>query len=394
MGYKTYTCPIAKRCGGCEWLAVPYPIQLRRKRAFCEELFGEVLAADEAELADVVGMDEPCNYRYKAATPFAPGKNGRLRSGFYAAGSHRIVRCDECLVEAPGAREVLASVARVAERLHIAAYDEDRGCGVLRHAVLRVGYATNDTLLTVVTNGPELPRTKRFVEGLREEAPQLTSIVQNVNERRTNAILGRACKTLYGPGVMHDKLLGCTFEIGPTSFYQTNPAQTERLYGLALEGARLQPGMRVLDAYCGTGTIGICAAASCNEVQVTGVEQVGGAVSCAKRNATANGVAERCHFVRDDATAFMTRVAREGGDAARYDVVIMDPPRAGSTPEFLGAVVALAPERVVYVSCNAVTQARDFETLRAGGYRLERLVPVDMFPHTKHVETVATLMRR
>ena len=390
MGFKTYTCPIAKKCGGCEWLAVPYPIQLRRKQEFVQELFAAVAKEDGTSLENVRGMDDPRAFRFKAATPFAPGKGGRIRSGFYAAGSHRIVRCDQCLVEDPRARDILNSVAHIASDLRIPAYEEDRGTGCLRHAVLRCGYATDDLLLTLVTNGPSLPADKRLVKALREAHPELTSIVQNINERRTNAIFGRECKTLFGPGIMHDKLLGCTFEIGPTSFYQTNPAQTEVLYQLALEGAALQPGMRVLDAYCGTGTIGICAAAGSNEVQVTGVEQVRGAVSCAKRNAAANGVSDRCEFIRADATQYLVKAAKAG---EHYDVIIMDPPRAGSTPEFLSAVANIAPERVVYVSCNAVTQARDLEVLRAQGYRMERLTPVDMFPHTKHVETVALLER-
>ena len=392
MGYKTYTCPIAKTCGGCEWLAVPYPIQLRRKQEFVEELFAQMADEDGAAIAAVRGMDEPLAYRYKAATPFAPGKKGRIRSGFYAAGSHRIVRCEQCLVEDPRARDILNAVAHVAERLHIPAYEEDRGTGCLRHAVLRTGYATDDVLLTVVTNGERLPRKERFADEVRTACPEVTSLVQNVNDRRTNAILGRACKTLFGPGVMHDKLLGCTFEIGPTSFYQTNPAQTEVLYGLALDAARLESDMRVLDAYCGTGTIGICAASAAPDVEIMGVEQVGGAISCAKRNAQTNGVAERCHFLRADATAYLKQAATEGTE--HFDVVIMDPPRAGSTPEFLNAVARMAPARVVYVSCNAVTQARDLEVLRERGFRLELLTPVDMFPHTKHVETVCLLTHK
>ncbi|MBR1830124.1 MAG: 23S rRNA (uracil(1939)-C(5))-methyltransferase RlmD [Atopobiaceae bacterium] len=391
MGFKTYTCPIAKKCGGCEWLAVPYPIQLKRKQEAVEKLFTRIADEDGAQIESVRGMEEPRAFRFKAATPFAPGKGGRIRSGFYAAGSHRIVRCDECLVEDPRARDVLNSVARIASDLHIPAYEEDRGTGCLRHAVLRCGYATDDLLLTLVTNGPQLPREKRFVKELREAHPELSTAVQNINERRTNAILGRDCKTLYGPGIMHDKLLDCTFEIGPTSFYQTNPAQTEVLYQLALYAAQLHAGMRVLDAYCGTGTIGICAAAASNEVQVTGIEQVRGAVSCAKRNAAANGVSDRCAFIRADATQYLVKAAEAD---EHFDVVVMDPPRAGSTPEFLSAVASIAPERVVYVSCNAVTQARDLEILRAQGYRMELLTPVDMFPHTKHVETVCLLTRQ
>ena len=395
MGYRTYTCPIARRCGGCEWLAVPYPIQLRRKREAVQELLGAQLAEDGCTLDDVVGMDEPLGFRHKAATPFAPGRKGAVRSGFYQAGSHRIVACESCLAEAPGMRGVLNSVARLAGRLHIPAYREDEGAGILRHAVLRQGWATEEQLLVLVTNGERLPKAQRLVAGLLEEHPEITSIVQNVNERRTNAILGRRNITLHGPGVMHDELLGCRFAIGPTSFYQTNPQQTEVLYQLAIEGADAQDGARLLDAYCGTGTIGICLAHAAREhganVQVTGVEQVSGAVAAARDNAKANGLAKACSFVRGDATAHMAELTSKG---AGYDVVLMDPPRAGSTPEFLAGVVRLAPERVVYVSCNPVTLARDLPALRAGGYRICRATPVDMFPHTKHVECVVALERK
>ena len=390
MGYKTYTCPVARRCGGCEWLAVPYPIQLRRKGEQVRELLGDMAEQDGATIEDVRGMDEPVAYRHKAATPFAPGKGGRLRCGFYAAGSHRIVACESCLAEDPRAREVLNAVARVAGELRVPAYAEDQGTGVLRHAVVRCGHATQDMMLVLVTNGRALPRERALVEALRASCPGLTTIVQNVNVRRTNAILGRECRTLWGPGHMHDKLLGCTFEIGPTSFYQTNPVQTEVLYRLALEGAGLSSGMVALDAYCGTGTIGICAAAQTPGLEVVGVEQVGGAVSCARRNAAANGVEGRCRFVRSDATDYLVRAAAEG---RRCDAVLMDPPRAGSTPECLSAVATMGPERVAYVSCNIVTQARDLLVLREAGYRLERVSPVDMFPHTKHVECVCVLSR-
>lgn len=394
MAYKTYTCPISKRCGGCEWLAVPYPLQLKRKQEAMAELFGTMLHQDRGKLLPIAGMDRPIRYRAKAATPFAPGPHGRgIQSGFYAARSHHIVPCKDCLVEYEQARHVLNAVSRAAEWVGIPAYDEDEGTGILRHAVVRCGYATEDILLTVVTNGPRLPRAKKFVREVLAHAPEVTSIVQNENDRRTNAILGTRNHTLYGPDVMHDKLLGCTFEIGPTSFYQTNPAQTEKLYRLAIDGCQLQGGERVLDTYCGTGTIGICAASLTRQeghpVSVVGVERVGDAVDCARRNAEANGLSQLCSFVRDDATDYMVHTApRES-----FDVVVMDPPRAGSTPQFLHGVATLAPQHVVYVSCNPKTQERDLWQLRQEGYRLESLTPVDMFPHTRHVETVAVLAR-
>ena len=389
MGYKTFTCDIARQCGGCEWLSVPYPIQLRRKQEEFEKQLGAMVAADGGQILPIRGMDDdPLAYRYKAATPYAY-VGGHIRCGFYAAGTHRIVPCKNCLVEDPQAREILNDVARVAERLHVPAYNEDKGTGVLRHAVVRCGWATKDVLLTIVTNTQKLRGASELVSALREKNPQLTSIVQNVNDRRTNAILGKQSNNLFGPGTIHDRLLGCTFEIGPTTFYQTNPAQTEVLYQLAIDGAQLGQGGRVLDAYCGCGTIGICAAATSNQVQVTGVEKVTSAIKSAKKNAASNNVADRCEFVAADATAWMRREGREQG----FDVVLMDPPRAGSTPEFLNGVGDLAPKRVVYVSCNIATQARDLEVLRGRGYRIETATPVDMFPHTKHIESVVTLAR-
>ena len=398
MGYKTYTCPIAKRCGGCELLAVPYELQLKRKQRAMEELFGEVCAQDGLSVDPIRGMDAPIAYRHKAATPFAPGSRatgGRMRCGFYERGTHRIVYCKECLVEAKGARRILRDVARVADELHISAYAEDRGRGVLRHAIVRMGYATHESLLTIVTNGTTYPRAEQFVRRLRKLHPELTAIVQNVNDRRTNAILGTRNQTLFGSGIMHDELLGCTFEVGPTSFYQTNPAQTEVLYQLAIEELGEDgpdESATLLDAYCGTGTIGICAAAATRlrgrKLDVTGVEQVSNAVGCARRNARANELADTCHFVCADATTWMTERRRTS-----YDAVVLDPPRAGSTPEFLHGVASLAPQRIVYVSCNPMTQVRDLSLLREEGYRVQRIMPVDLFPHTKHIETVVSLSR-
>lgn len=397
MGFKTYTCPIAKACGGCEWLAVPYPIQLRRKQKEVEKLFSAAAERDHATIEPIRGMEDPRAFRNKAATPFAPGKGGRIRSGFFAAGSHRIVRCDSCLVEDPRARDILNDVARVAERLGIRAYQEDRGRGTLRHAIVRCGYATEDILLTLVTNGQWLPREREFVAELTQRHPEISSIAQNINQRRTNAMLGRECKTLFGSGIMHDKLLGCTFEISPTSFYQTNPRQTEVLYQLSIDACQQaavsgEGNFNVLDAYCGTGTIGMCIAKQDESVHVTGVEQVHDAVDCAKRNARANSLDQRARFVAADATEYMNSIAESG--KASFDVVVMDPPRAGSTPQFLDGVTHMGTKTVVYVSCNPKTQLRDIEHLQRRGYRLRTLTPVDMFPHTKHIETVALLTKR
>ena len=399
MGFKTYTCPIAKSCGGCEWLAVPISHPAATQARCRAQLFADVLpsgttAQQREELVPIYGMDtdgmEPTGYRHKAATPFAPGKRGSIRSGFYARGTHRIVPCAGCVVEAPHAREALLAVARAAEELRIPACRRDRPWP-LRHAIVRMGYATDEALLTVVTNGGQIARERQFVERIRARAPFVTAIAQNVNQRRTNAILGHETRALYGGGHMVDGLLDCEFEIGPTSFCQTNPAQTEVLYSLAIKGARLERGMRVLDAYCGIGTIGMCAAKQVDGLVVVGVEQVEGAVANARANARRNGLADRCKFVCADATSYMRDVARAGREG--FDAVIMDPPRAGSTPTFINGVLGLAPERVVYVSCNPATQRRDLQLFLDGGYDIESRGRGHV-PHTKHAETVLVLRRR
>ena len=406
MGYKTPTCSIARSCGGCEWLSVPYPIQLKRKQAQVEELLAPLASINNVTIEPIRGMDEPLAYRHKAATPFAPGKGRTVRSGFYASGTHKIIASKECLVEDGRARAILNDVAYLAGQFNIHAYQEDRGKGALRHGVVRCGYATNDVMLVLVVNGQHLPHEQEFIAALRKAHPELTSIFLNVNQKRTNAILGRETRLLWGSTSMSDKLLDCTFEIGPTSFYQTNPQQTEVLYQLAIDGALAgskladseQTGdaqasnLRVLDAYCGTGTIGLCLAHAAEaqgiNLSLTGVDQVENNIQMARRNARNNKL--EAEFICDDATRYMQALAKDGQN---FDVIILDPPRAGSTPTFLKATAQLAQKKIVYVSCNVVTQARDLKVLLDSGFAIERVTPVDMFPHTKHVESVVVLSR-
>ena len=406
MGYKTPTCSIARSCGGCEWLSVPYPIQLKRKQAQVEELLAPLASINNVTIEPIRGMDEPLAYRHKAATPFAPGKGRTVRSGFYASGTHKIIASKECLVEDGRARTILNDVAYLAGQFNIHAYQEDRGKGALRHGVVRCGYATDDVMLVLVVNGQHLPHEQEFVAALRKAHPELTSIFLNVNQKRTNAILGRETRLLWGSTSMSDKLLDCTFEIGPTSFYQTNPQQTEVLYQLAIDGALAGSGLagsgqtsatqtsnlRVLDAYCGTGTIGLCLAHAAEaqgiNLLLTGVDQVENNIQMARRNARNNKL--EAEFICDDATRYMQALAKDGQN---FDVIILDPPRAGSTPAFLKATAQLAQKKIVYVSCNVVTQARDLKVLLDSGFAIERVTPVDMFPHTKHVECVVLMSR-
>ena len=400
-------CPLMRVCGSCELLGLPYRKQLARKQAAMEELFGPVLAEhgwNGLAIDPIVGMggtagDEaklasPRGFRHKAATPFAPGPRGQVRCGLFARGTHDIIAVPDCIVEAPGARRILNEVARAAQACGIPAYDEDARRGWLRYAVLRLGWKTDEGLLTIVTAKRDLPRGREFLERLRVIDPRITTIAQNVNGRVTNAILGSETHVLAGPPRMRDRLLSCEFEISPTAFYQTNPEQTEVLYQLAIDGMALEMGDVLMDAYCGSGTIGLAAAREAADagrpIRLLGVERNPAGIEDANRNAQVNGLAGTCTFKTMDATEYMQRAAARG---ERVDVLAMDPPRAGSTPEFIAAAASMGPRRIVYISCNPVTQARDLADLARHGYRLERLTPVDMFPHTTHVETVAVLTR-
>nr|WP_195419285.1 23S rRNA (uracil(1939)-C(5))-methyltransferase RlmD [Collinsella sp. D33t1_170424_A12] len=399
-------CPVMRACGGCAWLNLPYRKQLARKQAAMEELFAPLLSAHAPKLAldPIQGMGGTCDdgklpapraFRHKAATPFAPTVDGGVSCGFFARGTHDIVAVPSCAVEAPGARAILNGVAAAAQDLGISAYNEDTHQGLLRYAVLRLGWRSAEGVLTLVTSRRDVPHLDELAERAQQIDPRITVVAQNVNPRVTNAILGGETRILRGPDHMADSLLGCTFCISPTAFYQTNPEQTEVLYQLAIDGMDLRAGDVLMDAYCGSGTIGLCAAAAMRErgrdIRLLGVERNPAGIADARRNAELNGLSNAAEFLTRDATDYMLEAAARG---ERVDVLSIDPPRAGSTPEFLGAAAALAPRRIVYVSCNPETQARDLEQLLSTGYELLRLTPVDMFPHTEHVETVAVLERQ
>lgn len=399
-------CPVMRSCGGCVCLGLPYHKQLARKQQAMDDLFAPLIAHHrwDVKIEPVWGMGgragegalpAPRRFRYKAITPFAPGPHGAVRSGFFARGTHTIVHVDDCAVEAPDARHILNEVGRIAQQMHIPAYDEDAHRGILRYAVLRLSHKRDEGILTLVTAQRNIPHYHAFLDEIARISPQITTIAQNINGRTTNAILGSETHILRGPKRMRDELLGCTFEISPTAFYQTNPQQTETLYRLAIEGMDLHDGDVLLDAYCGSGTIGLCALHDAMQrgcsVHLLGVERNTAGIADAKRNADLNDLRECARFVAEDATAYLFRAAQR---EERIDVLCIDPPRAGSTPRFIEAACAIGPRRIVYVSCNPATQERDMGLFARGGYRLVRLAPVDMFPHTEHVETVAVLTRQ
>lgn len=390
-------CDVTRKCGGCSQVGKDYREQLREKDARLSELFGAFAGAD---VRPIMGMEDPYHYRNKVTSPFAPGKRGpnggrEVLTGMYAAGTHRLVPTDGCLVENEQAQQVVRAIRSIMKRHRIEPYDEDRGTGFLRHVVVRVGHESGEVLVTLVTNADEFPASKSFCRELARRCPFVTTVVQNVNLRQTNVILGEKERRLYGPGFILDTLCGLSFRISSRSFYQVNAVQTAVLYeqamllaGLQGTGAASEDGPVVVDAYCGTGTIGLVAARR-GAVRVIGVDSVESAIRDARENARHNGV-DNAHFVAADATAFMRELA-DGGE--RVDIVFMDPPRAGSTEEFLGALAQLAPARVVYISCNPQTQVRDLDYLIRNGYALRAVQPVDMFPHTDHVESVALVER-
>lgn len=398
-------CSIMKACGGCTTLNRPYKKQLAAKQAAMEELFAALCEREGITVDPIRGMDvtlgdpgkypAPRGFRHKAATPFAPGKGGAVRCGFFERGTHRIVAVPECPVEAPGARQILNGIAREAERLHIPAFNEDKHLGLLRYAVVRCGWRTDQIMITLVTAQRDLPHAQEFFEAIAALDPRIVTVAQNINGRPGNAILGEETHIVYGAECMRDQLLGCEFDISPTAFYQTNPQQTELLYQLAIDGMDLHQGDVLMDAYCGSGTIGLCAAKEAQNkgigIMLLGVERNPAGITDARRNAELNGLTRSAWFMADDATDYILDAADNN---ERIDVLSIDPPRAGSTPEFLEAACALRPRRITYISCNPVTQERDLHQLLDGGYRLLKITPVDMFPHTDHTETVAVLERR
>lgn len=398
-------CSIMKACGGCTALNRPYKKQLAAKQAAMEELFAALCEREDITVDPIRGTGvtlgdpgkypSPRGFRHKAATPFAPGKEGAVRCGFFERGSHRIVAVPECPVEAPGARQILNGIAREAERLHIPAFNEDKHLGLLRYAVVRCGWRTDQVMVTLVTAQRDLPHAQEFFEAVAALDSHIVTVAQNINGRPGNAILGEETRIVYGAECMRDQLLGCEFDISPTAFYQTNPQQTELLYQLAIDGMDLHQGDVLMDAYCGSGTIGLCAAKDAQNkgigIMLLGVERNPAGIADARRNAELNGLTRSAWFMADDATDYILDAADNN---ERVDVLSIDPPRAGSTPEFLEAACALKPRRITYISCNPVTQERDLHQLLDGGYRLLKITPVDMFPHTDHTETVAVLERR
>ena len=374
---KKSLCPVAKKCGGCKWINMEYEKQLEEKEKWVKSLLKPF-----CKLEGIIGMEEPTHYRNKVHAVFGLDRFHKPVSGIYEEGTHKIVPVDCCLIENQKADEIIVSIRNLLKSFKIKVYDEDTGYGLLRHVLIRTGHATGQIMVVLVLSSPILPGKNNFVKALLKLHPEITTIVVNVNNKRTSMVLGDKEQVIYGKGYIEDVLCGKTFRISPKSFYQVNPVQTEKLYNKALEFAGLTGKETVVDAYCGTGTIGIIASDKAG--QVIGVELNADAVRDARDNAKRNGV-KNIQFYQNDAGKFLVGMA---GQDAKVDVVLMDPPRSGSDEAFLGSVVKMGPRKVVYISCNPETLARDLKYLTKKGYKVERAVACDMFPFTNHVECV------
>ncbi len=376
-------CPVSEKCGGCKWIDKEYSVQLKEKEKWVKGLLEPF-----CRLEPIIGMEQPKHYRNKVHAVFGEDRKHNIISGIYEEGTHRIVPVDSCLIENEKADAIIVSIRELLKSFKIRPYNEDTGYGLLRHVLIRTGHVTGQIMVVLVLSSPIMPSKNNFVKALLKLHPEVSTVVVNVNDKNTNMVLGDKEQVIYGKGYIEDVLCGKTFRISPKSFYQVNPVQTEKLYGKALEYAQLTGKEIVLDAYCGTGTIGIIASDQAG--QVIGVELNGDAVKDAKENAKRNNV-KNIQFYQNDAGKFLVGMAEQG---AKVDVVLMDPPRSGSDEAFLSSVVKMKPKKVVYISCNPETLARDLKYLTKNGYKVNRAVGCDMFPFTSHCESVVSLSRK
>ena len=383
MEEKVTKCSVSKKCGSCQYQGVPYKEQLAAKQKRMKKLLGKF-----ANVKPIIGMDDPFYYRNKVHAVFDRDKKGNIICGTYEAKTHKVVPIEECMIEDKISQEIIRTIRDMLKSFRIKTYDEDTGYALLRHVLVRRGFSTDEIMVVLVIGSPIFPSKNNFVKALRKKYPQITTVVLNVNDKKTSMVLGERDIVIYGKGYIRDTLCGCTFRISPQSFYQVNPVQTEILYKTAIEYAGLGRKETVIDAYCGIGTIGLVAAKRAKNV--IGVELNPDAVRDARINAKENKITN-ARFYQGDAGEFMENMAENGEDA---DVVFMDPPRTGSDKKFMSSVIKLNPSRIVYISCGPETLARDLEYLTKHGYDVRKIQPVDMFSFTDHCENICLLTKK
>lgn len=377
-------CSVYKKCSGCQLMNLEYSEQLSLKQAKMIKLFGKFCHVDE-----IIGMDDPKHYRNKATQVFKlTYPNKRIISGIYQSTTGGIVSCDHCLLEDEKSSAIIRAIRRLMPKYKLLPFDEYSGKGLLRHVLVRKGTVSGEYMVCFVTASAIFPKGKELAKELVSKYPEIKTVVQNVSTTPDKVMLGDTEKVLYGSGEITDTLLGLKFSISARSFYQVNHVQTEKLYSKAIEFANLGGDERVLDCYCGIGTIGLIASKHCGEV--LGVESNASAVKDAKKNARLNGI-KNVGFVCSDTGRLLSELCEQG---ERADVVMLDPARAGCDRKTLSSLLEMMPDRIVYISCNPETQERDVKELVKGGYKLKRVQPVDMFPFTSHVENICLLEKR
>ena len=383
-------CPYARQCGGCQIQALSYEKQLEYKENKIRNNLIRIggFSEDELPMEPMIGMENPFHYRNKAQFPVGVDKEGNIVTGFYAGRTHSIINNRRCYLGVEVNEKILDIVVDYMEKYHVSAYEESSGKGLIRHVLIRYGFHSKEIMVCLVINGNRLPASEHLIEELRK-IPGMTSITMNVNRERTNVILGREVKLLWGQTYITDTIGNVKYQISPLSFYQVNPVQTEKLYGKALEFAGLSGGETVWDLYCGIGTISLFLAQKAK--QVYGVEIVPAAIEDARRNAALNGIKNAEFYVGKAEEVLPEKYEKEGIYA---DVIVVDPPRKGCEESVLETMVKMQPKRIVYVSCDSATLARDLKWLCGKGYEIQRIVGCDMFGETVHVETVVLLSQQ
>lgn len=376
-------CPVMNKCGGCQIQQYSYEKQLEEKQKQVNILLDKF-----CNVENIIGMENPYYYRNKVHAVFDTEKKGNVVSGVYEAGSHRVVSIDSCLIEDQRADNIIVTIRGMLKSFKIKTYNEDTGVGLLRHVLIRTGHKSGEIMVVLVLGSHIFPSKNNFIKALLKVHPEITTIVMNVNNKKTSMVLGEREQVLYGKGYIEDSLCDKIFRISPKSFYQVNPVQTEILYGKAIEFASLKGNETIIDAYCGIGTIGLIAS---NHVKkVLGVELNRDAIKDAITNSKRNNI-KNAFFYNQDAGEFMNQMVSE---KQSIDVVFMDPPRSGSTEQFLDSMITMNPKKVIYISCNPVTLERDLSYLIKRGYKVKKAISVDMFPGTEHVECVCLIEKK
>ena len=381
-------CQFARQCGGCQLQALSYEKQLEFKTSKVRGHLERIGGFTDIPMEKILGMDQPFHYRNKAQFPVGKSKDGRIITGFYAGRTHSIIENRDCALGVTRNKEVLDRVIAHMEKFHIQPYDENTGKGLVRHVLIRYGFFTDEMMVCLIINGEKLPGEEALVKSLRQ-IPEAVSVMVNVNKKRNNVILGEKVRLLWGQPYITDKIGEISYQISPLSFFQVNPYQTGRLYGKALEYAQLSGNETVWDLYCGIGTISLFLAQKAKMVR--GVEIIPAAIENAKENACLNGFDNTEFFVGKAEEVLPEQFARTG---ERADVIVVDPPRKGCDETLLSTIIKMQPDRVVYVSCDSATLARDLKYLCERGYELKKVCPVDMFPNTVSVETVVLLSHK